>query len=457
MTVFTDLPNELIKQVIDNVFSDDFDRLQLVSRRIFELSLPCLEEHLILKHTYNHIRFPVLEAKPPPQHPRLIDFVIDVLANPHAAAYVKSIALSPWVPGWKPARGDAKPSDRLMKLVRKFALNRMMLSSDEVNGCVTSIEAGSNDPILAMLLHLLPNLSRISVAPGDTHRYVDQVLNWIIAHPSYGTLRKLKEVTMHYMHSQDQNTFGSVRLFALLPSVQSINIIGGPEKPFALDTPQIGDTQISNVTNVRIRCQMNLASTLYLLKPLVSLRNLSITYLNRGDNATHRPFAISQILNPYSLISNLRQVQSLETLAIYSDDPSPTTTPMANFSRFHILKDISVDSRVLFASAFPIFIPWLADVLPKSLESLEVCIYHQPDLKRDDVVKILEQLLEVKRSHATGLRSVKIATDGRLLSNVVPDSLRKLYEIQGIELEDCYRTKRWASGKALDLSIQPSS
>lgn len=171
MTGFNDLPNEIVLKLWHHVLPpDDIASFALVSKRIFALATPSLKEHHRLKSKYA-----VLENERSEDGSMLAHLLKDVLLYPYIAFYVKNIHICDWHTCWEDPRlfqelddmgnyASHVPYPELdMKLFKDSIRKAKNLFPRKKDFWIRLLENGHEDPILALLLSLLPNLCALSL------------------------------------------------------------------------------------------------------------------------------------------------------------------------------------------------------------------------------------------------------------------------------------------------------
>ncbi|CAD6590189.1 MAG: hypothetical protein ASARMPRED_004607 [Alectoria sarmentosa] len=204
MACFSNLSNELVLEILRNVAPRDLGSACTITKTISLLAAPILEEHRRLRQQFLSINnFCDTEHA-------LVKFLIQILAKPHIAHYVRRLSLYYWCSKWGDM-GDlygfqASTQSQMypfeskdLQLLRAAVENSKIVRADEVDEWLQAIQNGNEDPVLALLLVHLPNLERfrpfsIGMPIEQTSRTIQQ-----IKHAPAGTyLSHLKNVSINF-------------------------------------------------------------------------------------------------------------------------------------------------------------------------------------------------------------------------------------------------------------------
>lgn len=177
MASFSDLPNEMVREVARHVMPEDIENFSLVSKRIYAVNLAFLEEHRELRERYS--AFELLEKtafdgrrlrKSPiriasvtsncASETTLSNLLIDILANGRRARYIKELRLDGWFLHWVYVRQKHIPYAEEHFVLFKQALSIYVLPT-QLEKWVEELESGNEGPIVSLLLILLPDLNSI--------------------------------------------------------------------------------------------------------------------------------------------------------------------------------------------------------------------------------------------------------------------------------------------------------
>ena len=161
MVDFSQLPNEMISEIWGQIVEPrDVESFALVSKLIYAIGGPFVAEHNALVREYS--RFDTNDT-------RASDLLKNVLIRPRVALYVTNIAI---VGYWWDTNGyssddvdvDYPPyPDDVMAMFIEAIQKTSILPPRDVQYSMKQIRFGNEDPIFALLLLLLPNISTITL------------------------------------------------------------------------------------------------------------------------------------------------------------------------------------------------------------------------------------------------------------------------------------------------------
>lgn len=169
MVSFNSLPNELVLQIIRLLLPDDLESFSSTGRLAYKLAGSSLEEHRELKRKY---RFWCSDVRAPSDS-CLYVLLRAILKNPRIALYVETLPVGNVYEERMSDAGDVETKPyfsrtgvmtddeqaRFIKAIRECRY----VSADESEGWSHSLENGYDDPTLALLVTLLPNLERLDI------------------------------------------------------------------------------------------------------------------------------------------------------------------------------------------------------------------------------------------------------------------------------------------------------
>lgn len=182
MASFSALPNELVSEVAGYVMPEDIENFSLISKGVYDVVLPLLEEHRVLKKRYS--AFQNLEKVEfdgyNPGSRYLVDpdtfnlsdeiytmskskLLAEILTSHRVALYIKELRM--WGPfeGWQPKFTSHVSYTKEQLALFKQALSTYVLPS-KLETWIEELESGNENPIISLLLILLPNLKCIKTA-----------------------------------------------------------------------------------------------------------------------------------------------------------------------------------------------------------------------------------------------------------------------------------------------------
>ena len=228
MTGFNDLSNEIVLKLWHHVLPpDDIASFALVSKCIFALATPSLKEHRRLK-----LKYAVLENERSEDGSMLAHLLKDILLYPYIAFYVKNIHICDWHTYWE----DPRPFPELddmgnhalhvpypeldVKLIKDSICKTKNIFPRKKDFWIRLLENGHEDPILALLLSLLPNLCALSLERPPVRTRLFTTIHRIAETTPSTCFSKLRDIKLSNSVSgqPDHN-----KPFLLLPSVGRIS------------------------------------------------------------------------------------------------------------------------------------------------------------------------------------------------------------------------------------------
>lgn len=221
MARFSDLPNEIVLSIICLTAPDSIESLALVSKTLRKLGSACLEAHLSWKRAYS-----VYECGQPEK--TLRNLLKDIFNNSIIASYVRELKVN----GWRHEWNDDDDASEILHLYSERMIARFLSAASEGASEVIAdksqmakdINSGDEDPILALLLLILPNLQTLKLEDtGETQTYLFQLLKRIAnAKLSEAPLAKLTHVQIMSKEAMGLCDLRLVADFARLPSLRSL-------------------------------------------------------------------------------------------------------------------------------------------------------------------------------------------------------------------------------------------
>lgn len=233
MTGFNDLPNELVREVWHHVLPPhDIASFALVSERVFDNAESFLKEYHRLKSKYSVIK------SDRQQHRSILAHLLkDVLLSPPVALYVQELHICEWHVRWeKPPLGFSNTlvsefddmADDLchlpypepdMDLFRNVIRKTDWIPPSKVGSWIKLLENGHEDPLLALLLSLLPNLCTLSLEGNPEPTTLFTTIRRIARTAPSKWLPKLKSIDL----SGVDDDMSLAKSFLMLPSVEKIS------------------------------------------------------------------------------------------------------------------------------------------------------------------------------------------------------------------------------------------
>ena len=445
MADFSKLPNEMISEIWGHVLEPrDVESFAWVSKCIYTIGRPFVQEHNKLKRKYAQVEFNYHDSVSAPAV-----LLRKVLLRPRIALYVTHLFIDSYRGVWQDPQEDEEhddddddddyydsdedadsdedsncewPStshvpypDAVMALFTGAIRNSSLVRPNEVWWWIEALKEGDEDPILAFLSFLLPNLVRVSftdsafdkrdISLGTTFYHRDMFLGTIRRIAEAGDtifLTRLTTIAIVFQIDEARMYLNWLKPFAALPSVQSIHVSysgGTLESIYPGDYPETyyffpGSYNISEITFENSGLQPKLLSEL--LDNITGLKKF--TYMERDKMfCRFEPFWVRAAL----LATAKHSIECLKIL-------SPRTQEkrrLGTLRGFTALKELETDLSLLMHhnSYFD-----LAKLLPASIEKLYL---HARDIKPDSNISIIvQEIMEAKSQLVPNLKVLKIRT-----------------------------------------------
>ena len=187
MAQFKDLPIEVIIMIIECVLPGDIVNFSATSNNIQRLSEPCLQKHYEMKRRYKI--YSCTQTSSP-----VSNLLYDIISQPSAALYVECLTIKTWYDCWDDDKPEPShtgyPQEKMMSL--KKAVADCVPSSYEVSRMTAAIERGSEDPLIAILLLQVPNVTTLKIKGfGDSSQYLFYTLPRMLEMPGAPHLSNL--------------------------------------------------------------------------------------------------------------------------------------------------------------------------------------------------------------------------------------------------------------------------
>ena len=409
MARFTDLPQELVQQVLRNAQPDDIESVVLVCKGFHAAADSVLEEHRKLKRKYTVITH---TAKVPqdqvhllsPQH-HLLELLKSVLADPRIGLYVKKFVVKGLEEEWsteEPPEDGIDPggetvknprcSDDDIELFKRTADQFPILSPPNISPpCVEAwqedFDKGNHAAALGILMLYCPNFEDFYFEDrgGHTRRIFD-LFEDIAGAKDCNYLCNLKR--LRFDHTQMgagrcHEDINRVKSLLALPSMESI-VANDMDRNYHDEVGAPMPYRSSNIQNLSFRaCYISNKSLYELLESTCNLKSFTMSEM-RIENWWIRA----------ALLESAKH--SLEYLSLtcnYSDEAGGYIGPLKPFEVLHTIdidKDIMENPKYQEVNA-------LQDVLPSSLRSLTM---HLNGGRLGDLDECFEELLEINAKDA---------------------------------------------------------
>ena len=217
MTQFTDLPNEIVALIVQNVHPRDIVNLSRTSKTIHSVSEPSLKVHHEMERKYK-------KREIPGEGSLLACLLSDIILQPTAALYVECLKIkttySRWrVLGLRPIHA-MYPEETMVRLTQEIADT---VPSDQVSRWTTALESGDEDPVLALLLLRLPGITTLDLKIGITLQCLIQTTVLRLEAPRVPVLSALTTLYLDWEYDV-VSEWQDINYFAFLPSLRSLTI-----------------------------------------------------------------------------------------------------------------------------------------------------------------------------------------------------------------------------------------
>lgn len=397
MTQLTNLPNEIVAMIAESLLPGDIENFSVTSKTIQSQSEPSLRKHHEMKRKYKNRLCTTKDAS-------LSDLLYDIVVQPTVALYVEHLIIEGWYGCWFDALEVSHTRYPEEKMASMEEAVTAFVPSDQVPAWVTAIERGDEDPVLALLLVQLSNVTTLTLEPmGITSRRFFHTLISIPETPGGPLLSNLTTLEIHGPWSLPRGRhrdWQAINVFARLPSLQSIiagtiYIVGsGEDGHYALPP------RSSNVSTLIIeKSYINAKLLCKLLQGFKSLKQLSFEDINRAP----RPIGTLQIFTV--LLTEAKT--SLEYLKLLMPEDAEMKDNMGRLREFENLREIHMNLGSLENTEHSSR-GYLAQMLPASVEKvrLDEWLYHSLETIQDLVFTAVED----KEEHFPNLKELHLRT-----------------------------------------------
>lgn len=204
---------------------EDIYNSSTVSKRVYLLVCEALREHCKLTKRLSIISNVDTESGEPGLFGRILK---EVLLNPRAARYPSLLKIGRWVNKWDGEAGNprGRVPKRDLELFKQAVRDNLTVSEEKLQkDWLPAIDQCDEEPLIALLLLLLPNLRKIQFCSMyEICFLVEEALSAIL-YKGYPSLRKLRTVDLQCAAAADSDSldFGLVKCFAKIPSVTCIS------------------------------------------------------------------------------------------------------------------------------------------------------------------------------------------------------------------------------------------
>lgn len=423
---FSNLSNELILMIWDLVEIEDVYSFSTISKRVYLLVREALREHCELSNRISTISNVNAESGDPSLFGRLLK---EILLNPRAARYPSVLELDEWRIEWEDEGGHCRSTvtESDLELFKQAAkANMELFKKDMEEDWFATIDEGDEEPLIAILLLLLPNLRRIRVGSiFESWPRIMAALRTIRFDESGSALRKLHSVELECTSTPDGDLldFELVKLFAALPSVKRIHSIGvgtDPEDRFHILDSLFSENKVESLSFVG--CRVDPKSMSEFLSTNEDLQHFFYTPdASDGDLAN---------FDPYWICSGLLNARhTLRTLSVLSEGQRMCF--MGSLVGFICLEFLQTDLQLLIGD-LPRQVDGIVLTLPESIVRVRLHVDYPSDSKYykgviQEIADSPTDVLQLEKVEVVGVADAQAAG----LSN---ESLTKALAERGVRL-----------------------
>ena len=294
MVKFADLPSEILMMFLDLLSPSDADAFCQLSRHVRALSAPFIRKHMDLKWRYTTCRnFTARGVEPNGQPANLLR---DILEKPHLALYVNRLHINGWRERWGDSGAQGVPQEApktlpseetrypesTMELFKNAIRNCAMIPEADKEGWISNVSDGDEDPLIALLLLMLPNLVKLRLTSCDGYR-IEEMVGKITQDKRTKYLSKLVAVELAGLHPSNEGVeFNDnaviIKYFSVLPSIKRISALhfDAQDNEYIAAVQVTGRNQKSRITHMSFaRCSLNSSVLLEILASTESLTSFS--------------------------------------------------------------------------------------------------------------------------------------------------------------------------------------
>ena len=370
MVGFHDLSNELVLMIWDFVELEDLNSFSTISKKVLLLTHELLCEHRRLDQRLSAIN----NVRPESTEPGVFGRVLkEILLNPRAARYPSLLWGESWEFEWEDkgrySRGTVPESD--LALFKQAVRDNVDFKGEELEKeWLAAIDNGDEEPLIALLLLLLPNLRDVRLGSDLIGSYcICDILSHIACDKSSRSLRKLRSVGLACLATGDDSIgIEHIVSIAALPSVTSITGYGIGVDPENLPQPEDFFYRKTNVTDLRfMQCLIGPKTMSDFLSTTCNLQRFY--YSPAGFLTNFDPFCICN-----ALLANARD--TLKSLTIL---PGEHARPfMGSLKKFTCLESLETDYQLLLGDPSTSSLT-LSSTLPSSIVNITLHIKYSVD------------------------------------------------------------------------------
>lgn len=386
MAAFSDLPNEIILLIWRCADLKDVYNFSTTSKQTYTLVQHLLPEHpdfqRRLSTISNEDRFGIIESR---YFGRVLK---EILMNPEASRHPETLKFHGWDFRWDDAdfSPDSIPTEADIDLFENAIRQSSLIDKGEMNDWVLEIRKGNEEPLIALLMTLLPNLASIVHKGWSPHAvHIDEVLGNIARAESPKSLKRLRCVAVGFdedLENPDCIHLDAIRCYSEIPSVETLygHHVECDEEDLLVTHPPL--PLQSNITRLALTdCAIHAKPLSDFLLTMDGLCHFTYTPKHRGSgDSSFEPFWIRTALQCH-------QRWTLKSLTLLACDHSKSF--MGSLDLFPYLEDLETDLVLLLGNLSGTS-HGLCTVLPETIRDVKLHVASPEDGLRN--WKILEGL-----------------------------------------------------------------
>lgn len=412
MARFGDLPEETILAIWPYIHPNAVESFALTCQRIHNLGAKAITEHNRLRIIYQTlVNEPSQDTQEEliraPRSELLINPVVDIMRESRIAYYVEEVRMQSCSACWDSIFIDSqrkRETYRHLHVLSRLLEGCKYIRQSEITQWWDQIKIGNEDPMLGLLLSILPNVRTIIFDPYLMVSSLCLVLIRRMAQdPKSLALSRLNEVTIESLELGGPEDLTALATFALFPSVSKIvgvNIADDGRSDCGFKADRFRPEFPPKASNVKILefQDTDLASETFnlVLWMFKSLESFTYTPCPAAWDleAIHKfkSFAIRRALA-------LHSKESLKNLILLACDRKKEY--MGTIHDFKCLASLTTDWGLLLPPG-TIDSCTLAAALPQSIEEVTLLVDHKFNARR--AKRLIRHLLVCKRYEHPGLR-----------------------------------------------------
>ena len=325
MTQFTDIPNEIMALIAQNVHPRDIVNFSCTSKFIHSLCEPSLKVHHEMERKYKKRKWT--------WKPNAMAYLLsDLILQPTAALYVECLKIKATCSSWEVMEHRTGPSHPMYPEETKARLTQEIADTvplEQVSRWTKALESGDEDPVLALLLLRLPGITTLDLKIGIPLPCLFQTMVLRLEAPGVPVFSALTTLCLNWEYYADSE-WQDISHFAILPSLRSMTIKNFLHDRGGSDSSCLLQPRSSNVTSISIKDSEFPGPLQYqLLRGFKALRRFSYenSFILQDPVCTHSAllahckasleYLSSAISSGHSYIGCLRDFENLKEVVTY--------------------------------------------------------------------------------------------------------------------------------------------